>query len=399
MHHLIYKFPYLKNCLVILAFVSFSMVYAQKLEWIIPPQYGGTSIRLGTTCTVDAFIYIKNKGKWGLLDYTGKTVLPIQFDTIYSLSPFLNYAIVGMGDKYGIYSMVENKYLAPPTFDYLFGEYMGNTLMFKQKEKWGVVDFSGKILVEPKYESLVPNTQKLVWESVTIDNELNAKRTVIYSIPQETNIAYPHYRITDKEEPMSLTYPKANYIVHENPNGTDTLPPAEEIQDLFNDSTETVFYYFNDKIKLGLIDKNSKPILPCEYDMIDESVVGDGLWVAKDKLCGVYDLKKREMVVPLKYHLKGCNNGYCIFSIKNDQFTEKYGVLDTQFKEIIPAEYDNIQILPHCFILTKGNKSGVFAKNDLRQILPFEYEVKSRESSSMVWLCRDGLWGLARIGF
>jgi hypothetical protein len=271
------KFLYLKNCLVILAFASYSMTYAQKLTWVILPQYDWASIRLGTSCNVDAFVQIKKKGKWGLLDRTGKTVLPNQFDTIYSLSPFKNYAIVGIGDKYGIYSMVENKYLASPTFDYLYGEYMGNTFMFKQKDKWGVVDFSGKILVEAKYESLVPNTQKLTWESVTIDNALNDKRTAVYSIPQGTNIAFPHYKITDEEDPISIRYSKANYVVQENPNGTDTLPPAEEIKDLFNDSTETVFYYFNDKNKLGLIDKNSKPILPCEYDMIDESVVGDGL--------------------------------------------------------------------------------------------------------------------------
>jgi hypothetical protein len=375
------------------------MAYAQKLEWIIPPQYDYASIQLGKTCNVDAFVFIKKNGLWGLLDRTGKTVLPNQFDTIYSLSPFNNYAIVGMGNKYGIYSMVDNKYLSPPTFDYLYGEYMGNTMMFKQNEKWGVVDFSGKILVEPKYESLVPNTQRLAWESVIIDKELNDKRTVIYKIPEGTNIAFPHYKIIDEEDSLSLTYRKGNYVVQENPNDTDSLPPFEEIKDLFNDSTETVFYYFNDKNKMGLIDKNSKPILPCEYDMIDETVFGDLLWIGKDKLCGVYDLKKREMVVPLKYHLEGCYGGYCIFSIKKDQFTEKYGLLDAQYKEILPAEYDNIRVLPHCFILTKGNKSGIVAKKDLHQILPLEYEVRSRDNSSMVWLCRDGLWGLARIGF
>jgi outer membrane protein assembly factor BamD (BamD/ComL family) len=115
-------------------------------------------------------------GKWGVINYTNKLVVPITNDEI---SLFRNNFIVRKGSKYNEYGECiggkfgllssENKIIIPPTYDYI-GTYSSDNLLsvsngchFEQESidkmcvggKWGVIDENGSLILNPIYSDVL----------------------------------------------------------------------------------------------------------------------------------------------------------------------------------------------------------------------------------------------------
>jgi hypothetical protein len=126
-----------------------------------------TAISLSAYMGDELFAFKKDTirfGLEGLMDYTGKIIIPAKFEMIY---PFVegvakvtyctgvekNKVIIkeGMIDLNG-------KLVIQPTFDKGFlEECSGGVIRFRDNSgKWGVMDKTGKIVVQPKYDYLGP---------------------------------------------------------------------------------------------------------------------------------------------------------------------------------------------------------------------------------------------------
>lgn len=115
-------------------------------------------------------------GKWGVINYANKLVVPIVNDEI---SLFRNNFIVRKGSKYNEYGECvggkfgllssDNKMIIPPTYDYI-GTYSSDNLLlvsngchFEQQDmdnmcvggKWGVIDKNGNLILNPIYSDVL----------------------------------------------------------------------------------------------------------------------------------------------------------------------------------------------------------------------------------------------------
>lgn len=90
--------------------------------------------------------------------------------------------------------------------------------------------------------------------------------------------------------------------------------------------------------KYGMIDENGKELLPCEFDYIHEMcgvmhARKGGAWQQFDKKGNPINVKTYD-----EYHTGW---SYEITKVKKG---EKYGVLDSNYEEILPCVYDNVEI-------------------------------------------------------
>jgi hypothetical protein len=94
----------------------------------------------------------RQNGKWNLTDFYGKEILPREYDAISTLEPY-NMITVRKGSKYAVHDS-----LARPVTDFQYQRLMGTPssdttrYYFKQNGKWGLANLKGKVMIAPEYE-------------------------------------------------------------------------------------------------------------------------------------------------------------------------------------------------------------------------------------------------------
>ena len=249
---------------------------------------------------------------------------------------------------------------------------IGGTLMkddldgfFISGGKWGCLDKSGKVVVQPKYSSKVffQNDQVTgAWDGDIFVGVINNFGEKVFSVFDR---AYPidevagYYDVTQKNKHgiinkygdviLPLTYLSLKYHTNKVIWAQDSLSK-----------------------KWGLMRFDATIVLPFIYD--DINIAEDGYFVCKDERWGTVDLDGR-VIVDTKYRIVAkvsksydnpdntlafddldyLYNNYSIVVIGNDYEGRKYGIVNTHFvkdlrshtitiafKEIIPCKYDAI---------------------------------------------------------
>ncbi|MBK8805159.1 MAG: WG repeat-containing protein [Bacteroidales bacterium] len=135
------------------------------------------------TGTTQAFV----NGKWGIIDTTGKTIIPFSFDSIQvtnkyiltqnsglfalydlvgniilpleysSITPDLNgNFVVALNNKYGVVTKINDTVVSVIPLQYDLVKYDGSIYYFVyQNNKTGIIDNAGKILLETNYEEVM----------------------------------------------------------------------------------------------------------------------------------------------------------------------------------------------------------------------------------------------------
>ena len=88
--------------------------------------------------------------KWGYIDTTGKFVIEPKFQ--YAGSFRNGMARVETNDKKWGYIDMTGKYLQ--LYNDYVGEFQNGFATFHKNEKVGVIDTTGKIIIEPKYDRI-----------------------------------------------------------------------------------------------------------------------------------------------------------------------------------------------------------------------------------------------------
>lgn len=103
-------------------------------------------------------------------------------------------------------------------------------------------------------------------------------------------------------------------------------------------------------INWGLIDNNGNVILPLEYRAIADKVVDGLVEIRSNKRLGYVDITGRVILKPTYESIGKFVNGYAVVSktsyyYDEDGYRERsvYGVVNSQFNEIIPCVFDSIE--------------------------------------------------------
>mgnify|MGYP004468221133 FL=1 len=237
----------------------------------------------------------------------------------------------------------------------------------KQNGKYGIIDYNGKIVIKPKYDSIVAirNSSDFIATSKDSDGE-----TV------QTYINYNDFSVES-------SYRKYNTLRYEYLwNATDNS--AVFVQ---NDNGEI----YKDDLKAAL------PESVRGVKDVDGEYVGDGTY-------GLYINGKN--IMGMIYSGAGCfSNGMAAFKSNG-----VWGYIDSNGKTVLPFGYDAVkgysafggEDTPYesydgYVTVTKDGKFGVFT-NEGKAVTDMSYEGATPVVGGRAYILKDGKWGLASFG-
>lgn len=103
----------------------------------------------GTSYFPEGLAIVIQNGKWGFIDKEGKMVIPARFDYADSFSNGI--AMVRLNDKDGIIDKT-GKFIIPAVYDRI-GQFSEGLAPMAQDGKWGFIDKNGKIIIAPQFDN------------------------------------------------------------------------------------------------------------------------------------------------------------------------------------------------------------------------------------------------------
>ncbi len=210
-------------------------------------------------------------------------------------------------------------------------------------EKWGVIDQTGKIIIEPTFS-----------EMITIPSSKTDLFICMYDIDY-TNNTYKTKVLDSKNQEKFTEY--------------------ESVEAIENVDKNNILWYEKDVLKVkkdgkyGLIDYKGNVILNIEYDNIYAlQGVENSLIIKKNENIGLCD-NKGEIIIPTEYKkIEAINddykNGYIV--VNNDN---KYGVIDFTKTVIFEPQYQEIKGLTSNDIYIVKENNVLKAINKKQEVL------------------------------
>ena len=336
--------------------------------WVLPPIYTDMHQEF------KKYLSISREGKKGYTDSWGKILVPARYEQVNIMDN--HYFDVSIGGKFGIYSTTEKKLILPAAYDQF--DYCGgcsgqiDCAYASKDNKWGVIDFKGKVLVPFAYEH--PTHYAMRGDEWVTSFEKNGRPVIINMNTQTV------YSAADYED-MNIT------------NGLLVLKK---------------------KGKYGLIGSNGQQLAPFVYDQIGDAYGsydwGPYLQIYQNGYCGIITDKGKVVLPPKRYkHIYA--NGHFFGAYANDY---DWVILDQHGKPISPAGYtvdhwrypleaiDSTGKTHTLFVIEKNGKEGFF-NVETGDFVPPQFssvELVTPEDSLASYVCvrnKDGARGLYSI--
>lgn len=266
---------------------------------------------------------VQKDGKYGLINFDGKEVLPINYEEITAISGIENSFKIKKDGKYGIVDN-EGKVVIEPQYidiDILGKDNKSGFIVKGEDGKYGVVDYSNSQILQTKYDSV----EKIYGNDLYVVT-LEGKQ-----------------KIVNKENNEVLT------------SGFDSIK-----QILANQENAVIFVRNN---KYGIMNLTGEILMAAEYDSLEETKMG--IFIAKrgDKY-GIININKEEKI-EFKYTSIVYNEKADIYIAEDGDFNSN--ILDNNFETKITG------------ILVELNDSKGYLKlriNDEYKYYNFKFEEK-----------------------
>lgn len=277
-----------------------------------------------------AYYTVYENGKWGVINSKGETIINPSYDEMIIIpNPekdvfLVTYDVNYNDEKYkskAINSKNEqiltgyDKVEAIQNYDKQNSIwYTTSCLKVEKNGQYGLIDFSGKTLLECQYDDITP-------------------------IPYIKNSL-----ITIKDGKKGLVSGTGTIIINNE---------YEEIQALTSEYEDG--YVVKNNNKYGVVGTNKKVIVPVEYDEIKNVKSGEFYIVSEDSKLKIYNSTTEQKVEISVADIKSMNNENIIIK-KSD----KYGLLNMSGEEIIEAKYEDLTYLFSNYYIAKlDNKYGI----------------------------------------
>ena len=208
-----------------------------------------------------------------------------------------------------------------------------------QNNKWGVIDSSGKVVIDPGYSEMivVPNSKEDVF-------------LCTYDVNYDDG-TYKTKALNSKNQEIFTNYKQIEAISNMDENG--------------NLSYNSKVLRVENNGKYGLIDMEGNEVLPCEYDEITGlQGVKNAILVLKDGSYGVAS-DEGKLIIPTSYaEIQGLGDEAVDgFIVKNTE--GKYGVVDISNGQVLEMKYDGISKIHQgdYYVVVDGGKQKVVKKD------------------------------------
>lgn len=228
-------------------------------------------------------IAFSRKEKWGFARFDGTVIVKANYDAI---QPQQNFLITQKENLYGLHTVGGKKILNTVASE--LQAINKQIYFYKKDELWGAVDYKGKQLLAPEYESyqiIEPNAVQLKQGANTI---------LLSTDNQQIIKGYFYERFLPFSSQYLLVQQKQQFGLIDR-NGTIVLTPRFDEIRPFN----TTFFRVQKGGFWGIVDQKGKEAIPLYYDYIAPLNNGMSL-VKKGNQYGIID-EKAQFGIPIEY--------------------------------------------------------------------------------------------------
>lgn len=227
--------------------------------------------------------------------------------------------------------------------------YVYGTNVIKKGEKYGIVDYTGEIIVPIEYDFITPDVRNGYY--VVADIVANNGKFGLYEPSKGLVVPCIYDSWYVGEEPTHkelMIFGLGNQKVVLDPNGKVlfTLPNCNYY--IENDYIRVSIKNENNKEVYGVYNKNGEEVIPPKYKRI--SKYNEGYWLFEDnsKRFGIIDTLGNIRIIPENYYVPTDLDKYvsCNIFLVQDLSTRKYGYMNTRCELVIPAIYDDPRDAP-----------------------------------------------------
>ena len=310
---------------------------------------------------------IRENGKWGFADSTGKTIIACMYEWVEDFSE--GVAECGLDGKAGFINK-SGKEVIPFNYDEVEAFYHGMAVVV-QNGKSGIINKLGKIIVPLEYDDI----------SVFSEGFAAIAKGDKYGYIDETGkLAIPMVfsKASDFSEGFAAIEAdgQSGYI---NTSGKIVIPCIYEWVDKFSNGIAKV----KAQQKFGVITKSGTPLLSCEYDVLGE-YVEDAILVVKDNKYGFAD-ESGKLIIPIEYDYNSSylsvlkfKNGYAIAE-KN----KKQGLINKAGKYVTPKDFIRIDPFNEGLAAVKKKDKWGYIDEKIKVTIPYNYSVADEFRSGM----------------
>ena len=241
----------------------------------------------------NGILLVSKNELFGCVNQIGTVIIPLKYKALtYQNNLLIAVCYDGADETYkrGVIDFQENQ-IVPFSQQIDEIKIESEIILYKQDWHWGAFTLQGKIICEPIYDHIVYVAHNLI--KVGMDGK--------------DYESYNDYYWEDGER-----YDFTNYNEYS-------------------------------IINWGLIDNNGNEILPLEYRAIADKVIDGVVEIRSNKRIGYVDITGRVLLEPTYKSISKFVDGYAVVSKGRDRERSVYGVINSQFKEIIPCVFDNIE--------------------------------------------------------
>lgn len=239
--------------------------------------------------------------KYGLIDKTGRTVIPIVYEE-FTVNYPRKAAIAMAARKAALFDLAGHEIIPPGRYDRM--EFAGEWVRIFQNDRWGLSDFAGRIITQPEYQNVL---DKLYF---------NAGLGKIQ---------------------------KGNKVGLINEKGKIVLPPTFDRADAFKEG----FVLLQLNFKMGLADAAGKVVLEPQFRTI--MPIGNGLarFAGQDGKYGLLDLRGR-ILIPARFsRIEDFKNGFarvCTGSCERNTGAF-WGIINRNGEVLIEPRYESLEVI------------------------------------------------------
>lgn len=324
----------------------------------------------------DNVLKVKSNGKFGMIDFEGKSLLQCQYDNITALKGVTGMLLIEKDGKVGLVNSV-GQIIVDPNYTeikILSEDYQKEYIIVDETGKYGLVSTSGTIIIEPVYDDIkyIDNSEMYAVKEGSewsIINNLNNKVTT-KSFDEIEHIKGENIIAKDGEK----------YGIFAK-DGTQKIEPQyDELKFAFS-----IYYIAKKDGKFGIINLNNEAIIPFEYESIN--YLSSGGIIIADKSATETVIFDNNLAQKLSGIISEINvdNGY--MKIHENGKTKYYN-----FKF---EEKQNIDLLTTNTLLL-SEKDGKFGYVDKQGNIVVEHkydDAKEQNAYGYAAVKKDGVWG------
>lgn len=364
------------------------------------------------------FILFQNE-KMGVIDREGNTIIEPKYDNIIIPNPEKDVFLCANVEEKPVF-LNKNETKLFETFEevntievtgiILDVPYEKEVLKFKKEDKYGLIDYSGNIILEASYEEISGLAYKPEKMKVKVQN----KYGVINNKGKE--IIKPEFEYIEGDKYYKEEVSSGYIVGIKDENGYKygyLSENGKQILDIKYNNIERVLDIKSDDVYLiaydngkGAIIKNKKELTGFEYTKIEKVESEDMFWIEKSGKYGILDIEGKSIILPEyeELYVEGINifakkDGVnYVFDLKGNKIEEidysrkyktaneryyitvtsegLYGIVDKDNNKIIDNNYLYLEYAFNDYFIVSNieGKTGVIDK-DNNQVIEIKYDI------------------------